>query len=68
MQFRKTLEIEPNFPMAHSGLGLAYEQEHDFAKAREEYRFALAQNPGSSFWLAMLAPATSRPLEKPCAN
>jgi len=30
MQFRETLEIEPNFPMAQSGLGLAYEQKQRF--------------------------------------
>jgi Flp pilus assembly protein TadD len=54
--------------MAHSGLGLAYEQEHDFAKAREEYRSALAQNPGSSFWLAMLARADARTGNKSAAR
>ncbi len=58
LQFRKTLEIEANFSMAHSRLGFGNkEQQQDFAKAREEYRFALAQNPDDSFLLAMLARA-----------
>ncbi|MDQ1388781.1 MAG: hypothetical protein QOF56_2235 [Acidobacteriaceae bacterium] len=60
LQFRKTLEIESNFSMAHSGLGFAYEQQQDFAKAREEYRAALAENPDDSFLLAMLARADAR--------
>lgn len=68
MQFRKTLEIEPDFPMAHSGLGLAFEQEHDFARAQEEYRSALAENPDNSFWLAMLARADARAGNKSAAR
>src|SRR5262245_7545210 len=36
-QQRKTLEIDPNFPLAHISLGLAYEQDGDLDAAAAEY-------------------------------
>jgi tetratricopeptide (TPR) repeat protein len=36
-QQRKTLEIDPGFPLAHIGLGVAYEQHGELSAAAAEY-------------------------------
>jgi Flp pilus assembly protein TadD len=49
-QFRKTIELDPNFFRAHLGLGLAYEQQGQFAEATASLQQAIAtsdRNPGA---------------------
>jgi tetratricopeptide (TPR) repeat protein len=45
--FRKALEIDPEFVLAHSNLGLAYAQKGEFASAIAEFQVArqLQDNP-----------------------
>jgi TolB-like protein/Tfp pilus assembly protein PilF len=43
----KTLEIEPNYMMAHTTLGLAYEQEARFGEAIAELQKAVSLSKGS---------------------
>jgi len=56
-RFRKTLELDPNFWVAHWTLGRAYEQKMMFAEAIAELRRAIALSAGSPLSLAALGHA-----------
>ena len=43
--FREALRIRPDFPHAHYGLGVTYEEQGATWQAIDEYRAALAANP-----------------------
>ena len=47
-QYRKTLELEPSFALAHQTLGLALAQKHDYPKAIAEFQTALKLSAGAS--------------------
>jgi TolB-like protein/DNA-binding winged helix-turn-helix (wHTH) protein/Tfp pilus assembly protein PilF len=47
-QYRKTLELEPNFALAHQTLGMALAQKHDYPKAIAEFQTALTLSGGAS--------------------
>ncbi|HEX2714528.1 MAG TPA: tetratricopeptide repeat protein, partial [Candidatus Acidoferrales bacterium] len=56
-QFRRTLELDPNFWVAHWTLGRAYEQKRMFAEAIAELQRASALSAGSPLSLAALGHA-----------
>jgi len=47
-QYRKTLELEPNFALAHQTMGMALARKHDYPKAIAEFQTALTLNGGAS--------------------
>jgi TolB-like protein/DNA-binding winged helix-turn-helix (wHTH) protein len=47
-QYRKTLELEPNFALTHQTLGMALAQKHDYPKAIAEFQTALTLSGGAS--------------------
>ena len=51
-QYRSTLEINPNFSLAHATLGMAYVQKQQYADALAEFNKALALPGSRSFALA----------------
>jgi TolB-like protein len=56
-QAQKTLDLDPNFPVAHRYLGLAYEQKRMFPEAIEELQWATTLSGGSAENVASLAHA-----------
>jgi tetratricopeptide (TPR) repeat protein len=54
-QLRKTLEMDPNFLLAHHRLGLAYEQQGRYDEAIAEFRQILNLAPGKPLGIAGLA-------------
>jgi len=56
-QFKKTLELEPNSPAAHWGLGFVYERQKKYDAAINEFELVLKLDPRPSFRLANLAQA-----------
>ena len=56
-QFKKTLELEPNSPAAHWGLGFVYERQKKYDAAISEFELVLKLDPRPSFRLANLARA-----------
>ncbi len=56
-QFKKTLELEPNSPAAHWGLGFVYERQKKYDAAISEFELVLRLDPRPSFRLANLARA-----------
>jgi eukaryotic-like serine/threonine-protein kinase len=45
---RRAVQLDPNLPDARVALGLVYEDDTEFERAREEYRAALAVDPGEA--------------------
>ncbi|MFH1537424.1 MAG: tetratricopeptide repeat protein [bacterium] len=43
--FKKVLEVEPDHPRAHCGIGTIYREKGDYAKAIENYKKALELDP-----------------------
>jgi tetratricopeptide (TPR) repeat protein len=56
-QCRRTIEMDPNFAVAHWHLGLAYEQKQVFDGAIEEFQTAIALSGGSPLMRAALGHA-----------
>ena len=56
-QSRKTIEMDPNFAMAHNQLGQAYLQQHMYGQAVVELQKAVQLSAGSPTWIANLARA-----------
>ncbi|HEY3043677.1 MAG TPA: protein kinase [Vicinamibacterales bacterium] len=56
-QLNKVLELDPTFDTANWGLGLAYEQKHDYGRAIREFEHASATSPGSANVLGSLGHA-----------
>ncbi|MCM3871315.1 MAG: tetratricopeptide repeat protein [Pyrinomonadaceae bacterium] len=56
-QYRQTLEIDPNFALAHQGLGWAYEQKRMYREAILEFQKASTLSTGNTFILASLSHA-----------
>ena len=54
-QFKKTLELEPNSPAAHWGLGAVYERQKKYDAAISEFELVLKLDSRPSFRLANLA-------------
>ena len=59
-QFRKTIDMDPNFPLAHSSLGRAYVAKGMYREAIAEYEKYSALTGGSSRALAALGNARAR--------
>jgi len=56
-QCRKTLEMDPNFVVAHAWLGQTYLQKGVFHEAIKEFQTAIELSEGSPFYVAMLGHA-----------
>ena len=56
-QLRKTLEMDPNFVLAHHRLGMAYEQQGKYAEAIAEFKQVINLTSGKPLGLAALAHA-----------
>jgi tetratricopeptide (TPR) repeat protein len=56
-QCRRTIEMDPNFAVAHWHLGLAYEQKQSFDAAIEEFQKAISLSGGSPLMRAALSHA-----------
>ncbi|MFY9583836.1 MAG: protein kinase [Candidatus Acidiferrales bacterium] len=56
-QCRKTLEMDPNFVVAHAWLGQTYLQKGMFQEAFKEFQTAIELSEGSPFYVAMLGHA-----------
>jgi len=59
-QLHKTLEIDPNFALAHFYLGLAHFRKGAFAEAIPELQRAITLSPGITFYKAGLGYAYAR--------
>jgi serine/threonine protein kinase/Tfp pilus assembly protein PilF len=67
-QFRKTIEMDPNFAAAHSDIGESYVEKGMYAEATAEYQKALAISGRNLFYLAELGWAHARAGNTPEAN
>ncbi len=56
-QYRKALELEPEFALAHQALAMALEQKGAYTEAIAEFRKAVALSGGSASTLASLGHA-----------
>src|SRR3989442_3058940 len=56
-QYRQTLAIDPNFALAHHGLGWAYEQKRMYREAILEFQKASTLSAGNTLMLASLSHA-----------
>ena len=56
-QLRKTLEMDPNFVLAHHRLGLVYEQQGKYDEAIAEFKQVMNLSPGKPLGMAALAHA-----------
>ena len=67
-RFRVTLFLNPNYPQAHYNLGRCYMRMGKHAQAKAAVIKALAQNPGNTdviFMLATIDPAALAPNQRP---
>jgi len=67
-QCRRTIEMDPNFAVAHWHLGLAYEQKQVFDAAIEEFQKAISLSGGSPLMKAALGHAYAKSQKKHEAN
>jgi tetratricopeptide (TPR) repeat protein len=67
-QCRRTIEMDPNFAVAHWHLGLAYEQKQAFDAAIEEFQKAVSLSGGSPLMKAALDHAYAKAQKKDEAN
>jgi TolB-like protein/DNA-binding winged helix-turn-helix (wHTH) protein/Flp pilus assembly protein TadD len=51
-QYERVIELEPNYPAAHSMLGMALLEKHDDDRAIAELKKGMALSDGQSIWLA----------------
>jgi tetratricopeptide (TPR) repeat protein len=63
-QCRRTIQMDPNFAVAHWHLGLAYEQKQLLDAATEEFRKAISLSGGSPLMKAALARAYAKSQKK----
>jgi len=49
VHWQKAVEIDPTYAAAWNNLGIAYEQQGQFAKAREAYEKAIGLDPNNNF-------------------
>ena len=59
-QLLKTVELDPNFALAHWLLGLNYEQLGDFDEARKRFETVIALSQDTPLLLASLAHVLAR--------
>jgi tetratricopeptide (TPR) repeat protein len=59
-QFRKTLELDPNFTLTREFLGSAYLQKNMYMEALAEFQEALANSPDNMFTLSELGYAYAK--------
>jgi TolB-like protein/DNA-binding winged helix-turn-helix (wHTH) protein/Flp pilus assembly protein TadD len=59
-QYRKVLEFDPNFAVAHGYLALAYEQQGKYEDAEREFHDAVRLSGGTPEYLAALAHTYAR--------
>jgi len=67
-QCRRTIEMDPNFAVAHWHLGLAYEQKQALDAATEEFKKAISLSGGSPLMKAALVRAYAKSQKKHEAN
>jgi tetratricopeptide (TPR) repeat protein len=67
-QCRRTIEMDPNFAVAHWHLGLAYEEKQVFDAAIEEFKKATSLSGGSPLMKAALGRAYAESQKKPEAK
>jgi tetratricopeptide (TPR) repeat protein len=67
-QCRRTIEMDPNFTVAHWYLGLAYEQKQVLDAATEEFKKAISLSGGSPLMKAALGRAYAKSQKKHEAN
>jgi len=67
-QCRRTIQMDPNFAVAHWHLGLAYEQKQVLDAATEEFKKAISLSGGSPLMKAALARAYAKSQKKHEAN
>ncbi|MDD5292131.1 MAG: tetratricopeptide repeat protein [Candidatus Omnitrophica bacterium] len=53
--YTKAIYAKPDYAQAHNNLGTAYAQKHDYAKAEQEYRYAIELDSQYSLALRNLA-------------
>ncbi len=58
-QYQKTLELEPDFALAHRALGMALEQKAAYAEAIVEFKKAVALSGASASAIASLGHASA---------
>jgi adenylate cyclase len=67
-QCRRTIEMDPNFAVAHWHLGLAYEQKQILGAATEEFKKAISLSGGSPLMRAALGRVYAESQKKDEAN
>jgi len=67
-QCRRTIEMDPNFAVAHWHLGLAYEEKQALDAATEEFKKAISLSGGSPLMRAALSRAYAQSQKKHGAN